>query len=125
MADGLAGELLARLEEETATDDFVGRAAPFMAEVARLVEASQARGVHLPPDPFRGDGPEQEIDPLLYYRMFWRMFDKSPAARSRASPSLTPLLAKRLFRHCGDGVIFHHNVLFSDGRNISLGDGVN
>jgi acetyltransferase-like isoleucine patch superfamily enzyme len=38
--------------------------------------------------------------------------------------SVRRILAKKIFRHCGEGVIFHHNVLFSDGRNISLGDGV-
>ena len=37
---------------------------------------------------------------------------------------LRRILAKKLFRHCGDEVIFHHDVLFSDGANISLGDGV-
>ena len=126
MAEGLAGELLARLAEEAATDDFIGRAAPFMSDVERLVEASQAAGeFYLPPDPFRGDGPEAEIDPLLYYRMFWRMFDQTPAAMIQGfAIPLRRILAKKLFRHCGDGVIFHHNVLFSDGRNISLGDGV-
>ncbi len=124
--EGLAGDLLARLSEEVTSDTFVGRATRFLNEVDRLVGDTQATGeFYLPPDPFKGDGPEGVDDPLLYYRMFWRMFDQTPAAMLQGfAIPLRMILAKKLFRHCGEGVIFHHNVLFSDGRNISLGDGV-
>jgi acetyltransferase-like isoleucine patch superfamily enzyme len=126
VVDGLAAELLAELSESLENDAFVGRAGPFMDEVARIVDYSLARGeFHQPPDPFKGDSPDIEADPHLYYRMFWRMFDKTPASMIQGfAVPLRRMLARKLFRHCGEGVIFHHNVLFSDGGNISLGDGV-
>ena len=74
-------------------------------------------------DPFNGRAPEPEPDPDLFYTMFWRMFDETPASmiQSFAIP-LRRILAEKIFRHCGEGVIFHHNVLFSKGSNISIGD---
>jgi acetyltransferase-like isoleucine patch superfamily enzyme len=55
--------------------------------------------------------------------MFWRMFDRTPASmvQSFAIP-LRRILAQKIFKHCGEGVIFHHNVLFSKGPNISIGE---
>lgn len=121
-----ADELLAQLEAEVSTGDFVGRADRFLADAARLSEEVLATGdFHLPPDPFRGDAADTEADPRIYYTMFWRMFDRTPASMIQGfAIPLRRILAKRIFRQCGDGVIFHHHVLFSDGGNISLGDGV-
>ncbi len=112
--------------EEVATDDFVGRARPFLDDTAELFGYSLETGdFFLPPDPFKGDAEEAAADPNAYYRMFWRMFDKTPAAMIQGfAIPLRRVLAKKLFRHCGEDVIFHHDVLFSDGANISLGDGV-
>lgn len=126
MVDGHAGELLARLESGVGDGSFVGSANAFLAESNRLVEASFEGGdFHHPPDPFKGDGDELEFDEADYYRMFWRIFDRTPAAMIQGfAIPLRRILAKKLFKVCGDGVIFHHNVLFSDGANISLGDGV-
>ena len=39
-----------------------------------------------------------------------------------AAIPLRRMLAQKFFRHCGEQVIFHHNVLFSKGSNISIGD---
>lgn len=126
MVDQMSKELLDRLAEEVDGDSFIGQASSFLTEVARLVDYSHASGdFFTPPDPFKGDTPEAEPDPMAYYRMFWRMFDQTPAAMIQGfAIPLRRILAKKLFRHCGDGVIFHHNVLFSNGGNISLGDGV-
>lgn len=102
-----------------------------MEDANSIVSAIHDSGiVPLPADPFRGkaddipDRADAEADLDLYYTVFWRMFDRTPAAmvQSFAIP-LRRLLAKRLFRHCGHDVIFHHNVLFSNGSNISIGDG--
>jgi acetyltransferase-like isoleucine patch superfamily enzyme len=126
MPDSRRDDLLARFTAEVADDTFVGRGSEFLDEMSSVERDALAAGhFHLPPDPFRGDGPDSEPDPLLYYRMFWRMFDKTPAAMIQGiAIPVRLILAKKLFGHCGDDVIIHHNVLFSDGRNISLGDGV-
>ena len=126
MVDGLAQELLEQLTEEVTDDSFVGRADAYLKQVDRLADVSLATDdFFVPPDPFKGDAPERVEDPMNYYRMFWRMFDRTPASMIQgfAIPHRRTL-AKKMFKHCGDGVIFHHNVLFSDGANISLGDGV-
>jgi acetyltransferase-like isoleucine patch superfamily enzyme len=76
-----------------------------------------------PADPFKGRSPESEPDAELFYTMFWRMFDRTPASmiQSFAIP-LRRILAQKIFKYCGEGVIFHHNVLFSKGSNISIGE---
>ncbi len=126
MPDSQRDDLLARLAAQVADDSFIGLGHEFMEDIGGIEGDALATGdFHLPPDPFKGDDPETDSDPLLYYRMFWRMFDKTPAAliQGFAIP-VRLILAKKLFRQCGDDVIIHHDVLFSDGRNISLGDGV-
>lgn len=126
MAEGRAEDLLEEIAHQIDSDVFVGRGQHYLDEIARLGSDSLGRAdFHTPPDPFKGGAPEAEDDPNLYYTMFWRMFDKTPASMIQGfAIPLRRLLAKRLFKRCGDGVIFHHNVLFSDGRNISLGNGV-
>jgi acetyltransferase-like isoleucine patch superfamily enzyme len=126
MVDGIAEELLAELATEVESNNFIGHADEFLVDVGRLTHLSfSTDNFFVPPDPFKGDADEAEPDPNMYYRMFWRMFDQTPAAMIQGfAIPLRRILAKKLFRHCGDGVIFHHNVLFSDGANISLGDGV-
>jgi len=107
-----------------ATGNLVGEADEFLDGANGLVRSLNDTGViRLPLDPFKGRSPEPAQDPELFYTMFWRLFDKSPASmiQSLAIP-VRRILAKRIFRHCGDGVIFHHNVLFSKGSNISVGE---
>jgi acetyltransferase-like isoleucine patch superfamily enzyme len=126
MPESRRDDLLARFGAEVADDTFIGRAREFLDAMVRVEQDALATGeFHLPADPFRGDGPDSEVDSRLYYRMFWRMFDKTPAAMIQGiAIPIRLILAKKLFRHCGDDVIIHHDVLFSDGANISLGDGV-
>jgi acetyltransferase-like isoleucine patch superfamily enzyme len=117
-------ELLARFSELVATDTLVGSAGAFLDQATDIVAAIHETGiVPTPSDPFKGRAPEPDPDPELFYTMFWRMFDRTPAAmvQSFAIP-LRRVLAQKIFRHCGEGVIFHHNVLFSKGSNISVGD---
>ena len=117
-------DLLAGFGALVATDSLVGNAQSFLDEADGMVRSIHSTGIiPTPADPFKGRAPEPEQDPELFYTMFWRMFDKTPASmvQSFAIP-LRRILAKKLFRHCGDGVIFHHNVLFSKGSNVSIGD---
>jgi acetyltransferase-like isoleucine patch superfamily enzyme len=124
--DGPVEDLLDRFEEDVGSGEFPQRGHRYLTEILDLAASSLGSGdFFLPPDPFKGDGREPEPDPDIYYTMFWRMFDRTPAAmiQGLAIP-LRRILAQRLFRHCGAGVIIHHDVLFNHGRNISLGDGV-
>lgn len=118
--DGLLADFSRLLE----TGDLVGSADAFLEEASGLVRSIHDSGsVPVPSDPFRGGAPEPDPDPDLFYTMFWRMFDRTPASmiQSFAIP-VRRMLAQQFFRHCGEGVIFHHNVLFSKGSNISIGD---
>ncbi len=126
MVDDRAADLLDEISARLDADDFVGQGSHYLTEIAALASESLDRAdFYPPPDPFKGDAAEAEPDPDLYYTMFWRMFDKTPASMIQGfAIPLRRLLAQRIFKHCGDGVIFHHNVLFSSGRNISLGSGV-
>jgi acetyltransferase-like isoleucine patch superfamily enzyme len=116
--------LVAAFQVLVESDELIGAAAAFLGDANALTESVHASGVvPQPPDPFKGRTIEPAQDPDLYYTMFWRMFDKTPASmiQSFAIP-VRRILAKKIFRSCGDGVIFHHNVLFSKGSNISVGD---
>ena len=116
--------LVAAFADLVESDALIGNAGNFLDDARALTDALHESGVvPQPPDPFKGRTIEPAQDPDLYYTMFWRMFDKTPASmiQSLAIP-VRRILAKRIFRHCGDGVIFHHNVLFSKGSNISVGD---
>ncbi|MFN2385588.1 MAG: acyltransferase [Thermoanaerobaculia bacterium] len=60
--------------------------------------------------------------PLLW---FWQMFDHSPVGRNvRLGTQMRAMLAPRLFRRCGANVRIFHDVEFSFGYNLSVGDGV-
>jgi acetyltransferase-like isoleucine patch superfamily enzyme len=116
--------LLAEFADLVDSDRLIGGAHAFLEDAHELTESLQASGIIPQPlDPFKGRTIEPVQDPDLFYTMFWRMFDKTPASMVQdfAIP-VRRILAKRIFRHCGDGVIFHHNVLFSKGSNISVGD---
>jgi acetyltransferase-like isoleucine patch superfamily enzyme len=117
-------DLLGEFSSLVADDRLRSHASDFWEAAGRLAsEISAGAPIPVPRDPFQGRSRQGADDPELYYTMFWRMFDQSPAAMVQAlAIPLRRILAKRIFRHCGDGVIFHHNVLFSKGSNISVGD---
>jgi acetyltransferase-like isoleucine patch superfamily enzyme len=120
----LLDELLSDFTALVDSDTLVGNADAFLNEASGLVSDIYATGhIPSPADPFKGRSPEADPDPDLFYTMFWRTFDRTPASmvQSFAIP-LRRILAQKIFKHCGDGVIFHHNVLFSKGSNISIGD---
>ena len=62
------------------------------------------------------------VKPLLW---FWQMFDHSPVGRNvRLGTGMRAMLAPRVFRRCGRDVRIFHDVEFSFGYNLSVGDRV-
>jgi acetyltransferase-like isoleucine patch superfamily enzyme len=62
------------------------------------------------------------VKPLLW---FWQMFDHSPVGRNvRLGTRMRAMLAPRVFRRCGRDVRIFHEVEFSFGYNLSVGNGV-
>ncbi len=118
-------ELLDQLAQLVAVDELLGAAPAFLKEVAQLVDHLHSTGeFYVPPDPFKGQTAQADPEPTEFYTMFWRMFDKTPAAMLQGfAIPLRRILAKRIFKSCGDNVIIHHNVLFNVGSNIELGEG--
>lgn len=119
-------ELLEELQELVTSDRLIGRGDSFFRQSSELVEHFLGTGDLSPADdPFKGDDRRLAEESELYYVMFWRMFDQTPAAMMQDfAIRVRRILAKKVFGRCGDDVIIHHNVLFSSGRNISLGDKV-
>ncbi|HWZ86226.1 MAG TPA: acyltransferase [Thermoanaerobaculia bacterium] len=63
-----------------------------------------------------------KVKPLLW---FWQMFDHSPVGRNvRLGTQMRFMLAQRVFRKCGQRVRIFHDVEFSFGYNLTVGDGV-
>jgi acetyltransferase-like isoleucine patch superfamily enzyme len=119
-------EVLAEFEELVRTNRLPEEGSRFFGSVSKLTDDFLSTGqFELPPDPFRGRDREMALESDLYYVMFWRMFDRTPAAMMQDfAIKLRRILAKRVFAKCGEDVVIHHNVLFNFGRNIELGDGV-
>jgi acetyltransferase-like isoleucine patch superfamily enzyme len=64
----------------------------------------------------------KRVKPLLW---FWHMFDHSPVGRNvRLGTRMRYMLAQRVFRKCGKNVRIFHEVEFSFGYNLTVGDGV-
>lgn len=119
-------ELLEEFAELVRTDRLPAEARSFLGRASALADRFLEGGeLRLPEDPFRERDREMAERSELAYVMFWRMFDRTPMAMMQGfAIPLRRILAQRIFRRCGAGVVFHHNVLFSSGRNIELGDGV-
>jgi acetyltransferase-like isoleucine patch superfamily enzyme len=62
------------------------------------------------------------VKPLLW---FWQMFDHSPVGRNvRLGTQMRYMLAQHVFKKCGKKVRIFHEVEFSFGYNMTVGDGV-
>jgi acetyltransferase-like isoleucine patch superfamily enzyme len=62
------------------------------------------------------------VKPLLW---FWQMFDHSLVGRNvRLGTQMRYMLAQRVFKKCGKKVRIFHDVEFSFGYNLTVGDGV-
>jgi acetyltransferase-like isoleucine patch superfamily enzyme len=119
-------ELLHELAEMVASDELIGRGGDFFHRSASLVDRFLATGdLRLADDPFEGHDRRLAEESDLYYVMFWRLFDRTPASMMQDfAIKVRQILAKKIFKRCGDDVVIHHNVLFNHGGNIELGDRV-
>jgi galactoside O-acetyltransferase len=72
----------------------------------------------------------RELDPEKWARVkpllwFWQMFDHSPVGRNvRLGTQVRAMLAPRVFKRCGRNIRIFHDVEFSFGYNLSVGDDV-
>ncbi len=123
---GREADLLEEFADLVKTDRLIRQGGVFLRKVGALVDDVLDGGrLEVAEDPFAGKDRELALESDLYYVMFWRMFDRTPAAMMQDfAIKLRRILAGRIFKRCGEDVVFHHNVLFSSGRNIELGDGV-
>lgn len=134
MADGhddgsLAGhqaDLLAEFADLVDNDELPGAGDTFLRRSSGLVDQFLGTGeLNLAEDPFSGEDRGIAEESELFYTMFWRLFDRTPAAMMQDfAIRLRRILAGKVFRQVGEDVTIHHDVLFSSGRNITLGDGV-
>ena len=98
------------------------RSAPLAART--LAASFDPRNGTLEAEYYREIDPEKwaRVKPLLW---FWQMFDHSPVGRNvRLGTKVRAMLAPRVFRRCGKGIRIFHDVEFSFGYNLSVGDDV-
>ena len=118
--DALAELYLGRsIDHEAVLSD---RNAP--AAIRTLVASLDPRNATLEAEYYREIDLEKwkAVKPLLW---FWQMFDHSPVGRNvRLGTQMRAMLAARVFRRCGQNVRIFHEVEFSFGYNLSVGDGV-
>lgn len=127
MSDGVhERDLISEFGELVATDRLVETGDSFMAKVSALEDHFWGTGeFRIAEDALRGGDRELALDSHLYYVMFWRMFDQTPAALMQDfAIKVRRILAEKVFKSVGDGVTIHHGVLFNSGKNITVGDGV-
>ena len=118
--NALAGLYLGRTVdfEETVSDSTLPLAA------RALVASFDPRNGTLEAEYYRELDPEKwsRVKPLLW---FWQMFDHSPVGRNvRLGTQVRAMLAPRVFKRCGKSIRIFHDVEFSFGYNLSVGDGV-
>ncbi len=126
MTDRGEAGVLADLEAMVESGTLVGRGAELLAGAADLVESFLATGrFGVAEDPFGGKDASLLGDDHAYYLMLWRLFDRTPAAMlADFAIKVRRILAAKVFKGLGEGVIFHHDVYILSGQNTVLGDGV-
>ena len=126
MKDRDEAGVLADLEAMVESGTLVGRGAELLAGAAGLVESFLATGQFgVAEDPFGGKDASLLGDDHAYYLMLWRLFDRTPAAMlADFAIKVRRILATKVFKSVGEGVIFHHDVYILSGQNTVLGDGV-
>jgi acetyltransferase-like isoleucine patch superfamily enzyme len=126
MSDGgREQDLLAEFGDLVETDRLPEAGDSFMGDVSKMVDHFYGTGeFSVAEDALGGGDKELALDSHLYYVMFWRMFDQTPAAMMQDfAINLRRILAKKVFKSCGDGVTLHQGILFNSGKNITLGEG--
>lgn len=124
MADEAA--ILAQLESLVDENRLVGEGKAFIDQTAGLVNHFLNTGsLSIAEDPFGGDDASLLGEEHAYYLMLWRMFDRTPAAMlADFAIKVRRILARKVFKQIGEGVIFHHDVYILSGLNTVLGNGV-
>ncbi len=125
LADAQA-QLLAEFDELVTTDALQRTGDTFLRRSSGLVDRFLGTGeLSLADDHFKGRDRQLAEDSEIFYTMFWRLFDRTPAALMQDfAIKLRRILAHKVFKQVGRDVTIHHDVLFNSGRNITLGDGV-
>jgi acetyltransferase-like isoleucine patch superfamily enzyme len=105
---------------DTAVED-----AALPAATRLSLAAMDPRNITLEPE-YYGECDEvrfQRVKPLLW---LWYSFDRSPLAGQNVwmGVELRRLLAKHIFKRCGENFKAFHNVEFSFGYNLEVGDNV-
>ena len=105
---------------ETATND------PRIPPATRLALASMdPRNITLEPEYYADcdQGRFQRVKPLLW---LWYSFDRTPVGGQNVwlGVELRRVLARHLFKRCGENFKAFHNVEFSYGYNMEVGDNV-
>jgi maltose O-acetyltransferase len=118
-------ELLEELQDLVTSGEFVGAGHDFLRRASGAVDRFLASGaLHVADDPFGGKDAELLQDEHAYYLMFWRLFDRTPASMlADFAIKVRRILAQKVFKRVGEGVIFHHDVYILSGRNTELGAG--
>ncbi len=126
MTDLDEAAVLADLERMVASGSLFGRGDEFLSAADGLARRFLATGrFGIAEDPFGGDDASLLADEHAYYLMLWRLFDRTPASQlADFAIKVRRILARRVLRMVGDGVIFHHDVYILSGQNTSLGSGV-
>lgn len=94
------------------------------AAARAMVASFDPRNVTLEPEYY------EDLDAEKYYPRkpliwLWIMFDRSPVGQSaHLGHRLRRLLARHIFKKCGENVKIWHMVEFSYGYNLSVGDNV-
>jgi acetyltransferase-like isoleucine patch superfamily enzyme len=82
------------------------------------------RNATLEPEYYR-DVDKARYGPLKPLHWLWIMFDRSPAGRNlHLGVLFRRMLAQRLFKRCGKNVKIFHDVEFTYGYNLEVGDNV-
>ncbi len=118
--------VLADLERLVDAGDLVGRGSDFLRSADALAHQFLATGrFGIAEDPFGGNDASLLADEHAYYLMLWRLFDRTPASQlADFAIKVRRILARKVFKSLGEGVIFHHDVYILSGQNTSLGNGV-
>jgi hypothetical protein len=126
MSDKTEAEVLNELAAMVQAGDLPGHGGAFFEDANGLADRFLATGSFgVAEDPFGGKDASLLDDDHAYYLMLWRLFDRTPAAMlADFAIRVRRILAAKVLKRIGDGVIFHHDVYILSGRNTELGNGV-
>ncbi len=118
--------VLEELERMVAGGDLVGNGGRFLEGANGLVDRFlQTGSFGVAEDPFGGKDASLLEDDHAHYLMLWRLFDRTPASMlADFAIKVRRILAQKVFKSIGEGVIFHHDVYILSGKNTTLGNGV-